>query len=268
MNAFDLWEKSRHMLRSFQEDTEERINYQDIARTLKEELLADVYVINREGKIEGCAVTDDLKCQILERQILQNKCLPAECSELLLRNNSPGVNLQQKPFRCLFFEGLPCSFEDLLVAHIPIIGGDSRLGTLLQVRCKKVFEPEDLVLAEIGAALLGRKILNKRAREKKEKERLKNTFELAVHSLSHSEGEALKSIIQELGRLEETLVCSKTARRHGASYSAVRSTLRKLESAGIIRSYNMGHKGIHVSVLNPYFYEYSKVTEETGALAD
>ncbi len=267
MDTSILLGKTRRLLLFFQKDTGKRINYQDTARTLKEVIPSGVYLIDPGGKIEGCALAEDFKCQVLETRVLQKQCFPLECIDLFLRNNPPATNLLQEPYRCVFFEGLPCGFEDINAVHIPISCGETRQGTLLQPRRKKAFGPEELVLAEIGAALLGRKILNGQTRERNERERHKEALEQVVRSLSYSEEKALKSILQGLGGLEENLVCSKTARRYGVSYHAVRTTLRKLESAGIIKTSNLGHKGVHISVLNPYLYEYAKETEAADALA-
>ncbi|MGC5324127.1 GTP-sensing pleiotropic transcriptional regulator CodY, partial [Brevibacillus sp. SYSU BS000544] len=137
-----------------------------------------------------------------------------------------------------------------LTTIVPIIGGGDRLGTLVLARVNDRFVDDDLILAEVGATVVGMEILRERSEAIEEEARSKAVVQMAIGSLSYSELEAVEHIFEELEGKEGLLVASKIADRVGITRSVIVNALRKLESAGVIESRSLGMKGTFIKVLN------------------
>ncbi len=79
--------------------------------------------------------------------------------------------------------------------------------------------------------------------------------DLAIHTLSYSEKEAVNHIFKELDGDEGLLVASRIADKVGITRSVIVNALRKLESAGVIKSRSLGMKGTRITILNDKLLE-------------
>lgn len=74
----------------------------------------------------------------------------------------------------------------------------------------------------------------------------------ALSTLSYSEEQALKAVMEALPSPEGGLVvASQVADRVGLTRSVIVNALRKLESAGVIESRSLGQKGTFIKILVP-----------------
>lgn len=80
--------------------------------------------------------------------------------------------------------------------------------------------------------------------------RQRTACQVAVGSMSFSEQQAARHIINQLDGLDGMIIISKTAEEVGITRSVVISGLRKLESAGLIETHSLGMKGTYVRLLN------------------
>ncbi len=68
----------------------------------------------------------------------------------------------------------------------PIIESGERLGTLVLSRLDRQFEDDHLILADMGATVVGMEILREKAEEIEEEARSKAVVQMAISSLSYS----------------------------------------------------------------------------------
>jgi transcriptional pleiotropic repressor len=68
----------------------------------------------------------------------------------------------------------------------------------------------------------------------------------AVSTLSYSESQAVKALVEELPDEGGFVVASRVSDREGITRSVLVTAVRKLESAGILESTNAGQKGTHI----------------------
>ncbi|MBM7581253.1 transcriptional pleiotropic repressor [Caldicoprobacter guelmensis] len=137
---------------------------------------------------------------------------------------------------------------------VPIYCRGKRLGTLIFQRPDlREFVPDDLVLAEYSATVVGLEIMRLKMEHMAEEVRKRSTAEMAMETLSYSEREAVEQVFKELNGTEGLLVASRIADRAGITRSVIVNALRKLESAGIIESRSLGMKGTYIKVLNDKF---------------
>lgn len=256
MIASQMLEKTRSINKILQQGEGRYVDFKEIAMVLKDVIKANVYIVDRAGIIMGYALVDEYECEIMVNRVLKKMYFPEKYNQFLLRDDELRDNLKQKRNRCVFWEDAECLFTGKLVTVIPILGAGERLGTLLLARFNEVFEPEDLVLSETGATVVGMEILRSKAEKSEEEIRQQEISKLAISTLSYSEHEALEEVFNELQNDRGLLVASKIADQAGITRSVIVNALRKLESAGVIESRSLGMKGTHIEVLNPYLFTH------------
>jgi len=257
MMVSPLLEKTRRINKILQKAGGQYVDFKEMAEVLKDVIQANVYIVDPEGVLLGFAVVDGFECEIMITQVLDKGFFPQRYNNFLLRDDELRDNIKHTSSRCAFLEEGSCLFtNNKIVTVIPIIGGGTRLGTLLLARFGKLFGHEDMILAERGATVVGMEILRAEIEKSEEEARHRAIIKLAVDTLSYSELEAVKQVFKELDGLEGLLIASKIADQLGITRSVIVNALRKLESAGIVETRSLGMKGTHIKVFNPYFYEY------------
>lgn len=245
-----LLEKTRRINRLLQKSAGHPVNFDEMARVLSELIQCNVYLSDRSGRILGHALLERFECQIMIDEVIQQREFPEEYNNRLLKIESTSPNLTQEKRACAFKKGEACIAEGKISTIVPVNGAGERLGTLILARFEGGFSNEDLILAEIGATVVGMEILRSRAEEMVEEARRKAAVQVAIGTLSYSELEAVQHIFDELEGAEGLLVASKIADRIGITRSVIVNALRKFESAGVIESRSLGMKGTHIRVLN------------------
>ncbi|MFT9847865.1 GTP-sensing pleiotropic transcriptional regulator CodY [Aneurinibacillus sp. REN35] len=245
----DLLTKIRRINRLLQKTAGHPVNFMEMAEVMSEIIEANIFVLSRKGKILGYAIAQEVDNERI-RKMLDERRFPGDYSTQLLRLDETSANLDiESPYTAF-----PVEMKDLfkkgLTTIVPVIGGGDRLGTLVLARVNETFTDDDLVLAEVGATVVGMEILRERAEEIEQEARSKAVVQMAIGSLSYSELEAVEHIFEELDAKEGLLVASKIADRVGITRSVIVNALRKLESAGVIESRSLGMKGTYIKILN------------------
>jgi transcriptional pleiotropic repressor len=245
----DLLAKIRRINRLLQKTAGHPVNFIEMAEVLSEIIEANIFVVSRKGKILGHAIAQEVDNERI-RKMMEERRFPGDYSTLLLRVDESSANLDiDSPYTAFPVE-MKDFFGKGLTTIVPVIGGGDRLGTLILARVNENFTDDDLVLAEVGATVVGMEILRERAEEIEQEARSKAVVQMAIGSLSYSELEAVEHIFEELDGKEGLLVASKIADRVGITRSVIVNALRKLESAGVIESRSLGMKGTYIKILN------------------
>ena len=249
----DLLEKTRVVSRVLQA-RKDRSNpdYPKLARLLCDLSAANVYIINKDGRILGYAWTSEYDCPLMA-EILMNGAMPASYVEKANQVHESVLNHTDHGL-CAYADQ-PCAYSNKHVVMVPINGAGDRLGTLILARFGYPFDTRDLVLAEYLSTVVGIEILNDRGKSIEERGRERLVVQMAMRALSYSEVESVRHIIEDLGGPEGVVVASKVADRVGVTRSVIVNALRKLGSAGIIESRSLGMKGTYIKVLSPLFLE-------------
>ena len=247
----DLLDKTRQVGRALQSRREgTRPDYNKLAKLLCEFSTANVYLINREGKILGHSWVSEYHSEEVSN-FLEKGFMPEVFVEKMNQHRETILSETDG----YLFDDENGNAPEKHMLYIPIYGAAERLGTLLLVRFFDAFSMRDLVLAEYLATLVGIEILHERTKNIEERARERLIVQMAMRALSYSEVESVKHIITELGSFEGVVIASKVADRVGVTRSVIVNALRKLESAGIIESRSLGMKGTFITVLSPLFVE-------------
>ncbi|MDO5116027.1 MAG: GTP-sensing pleiotropic transcriptional regulator CodY [Synergistaceae bacterium] len=250
----DLLEKTRVVSRVLQSRKDRGVpDYQKLSRLMCDLSAANVYVINKDGRILGYAWVSEYDCPIMADTLI-NGCMPAAYVEKVNQFHESVLNHTDHGL-CAYAVDQPCAYSNKHVLIVPISGAGERLGTLILARFGCQFDTRDLVLAEYLSTVVGLEILNDKGKTIEERGRERLVVQMAMRALSYSEVESVRHIIEDLGGPEGVVVASKVADRVGVTRSVIVNALRKLGSAGIIESRSLGMKGTYIKVLSPLFLE-------------
>ena len=248
-----LLEKTRMVSRVLQNRPDNRTpDYARLAKLLSDLSTANVYMINREGKILGYSWASEYDCHIMEELLIEGS-MPEPYVDRLNMARESVLNITDNGL-CAYSDQ-PCTYSNKHVVYVPISGMGERLGTLILARFGDPFSTKDLVLAEYLATVVGLEILNERGRNIEQRGRERLVVQMAMRALSFSEVESIKHIIEDLGGPDGVVVASTVADRVGVTRSVIVNALRKLGSAGIIESRSLGMKGTYIKVISNLFLE-------------
>jgi transcriptional pleiotropic repressor len=219
---------------------------------LTELSFANVYIINREGRILGYSWVGEYNCQVMEDLLREGMMPEAYVDKINIARES--VLNHTDNGRCAYSE-MPCRYSNKHALFVPIGVISERLGTLILARFGKPFNTKELVLAEYLSTVVGLEMLNERGRNIEERGRERLVVQMAMRALSFSEIESIKHIIEDLGGLDGVVVASRVADRVGVTRSVIVNALRKLGSAGIIESRSLGMKGTYIKIVSSLFLD-------------
>ena len=248
-------DKTRAINRLLQTTAGKPVSFREMAEVLRDNIVCNVYIIGRRGKILGHAFMEDFYCATMENMIGKAD-FPGHFNTDMLAITQTRANISEHNHDCFFgVQGIICPQHYKMITVIPIIGGGERLGTLVLAKTEGEFTDGDMVLGEYGATVVAVEIVRSNAEKAEEVARRKAAVQIALGTLSYSEREAVEHIFAELEGNEGLLVASKIADRVGITRSVIVSALRKFESAGVIESKSLGMKGTFIRVLNEYLLE-------------
>lgn len=258
----DLLKKTRMVSRVFQNRKEKGSpDYQKVAKLLSELSTANVYMIDRDGKILGYSWVSEYDCPIMEELLVTNSMPEAYVAKMNLAHESV---LNHTDNGMCAYSDQPCRYSNKHVIYVPIYGTGERLGTLILARFGYPFDTRDQVLAEFLSTVVGIEILHARNKVTEDRGRERLVVQMAMRALSYSEVESIKHIIEDLGGPDGVVVASKVADRVGVTRSVIVNALRKLGSAGIIESRSLGMKGTYIKVLSSLFLDELGVLTYSG----
>ncbi|WP_347490842.1 GTP-sensing pleiotropic transcriptional regulator CodY [Desulfoscipio sp. XC116] len=250
----NLLAKTRSINKVLQKSAGYPVDFKEISAILSENIECSIYILDRRGKVLGYSYLKGFVCDVMENIVESPAGFPEEYNENLLRINETHANICQTVNVCVFHHDKKCEYSKVTTV-VPIVGAGTRLGTLVLAKYEKNFTDEDLILAELGATVVGMEILRARQDRMEEEARKRAAVQIAIGTLSYSELDAVHHIFRQLDGDEGLLVASKIADRVGITRSVIVNALRKFESAGVIESKSLGMKGTFIKVLNDRLLE-------------
>lgn len=241
--SIELLDRTRKINSLLNDKKTSKVAFADICAVLGEVLGACVYVISGKGKILGAYTCDSEKTPVFPKE--QGCHLDAKMNERFLSvlSTKENVNLETLGFGSDETAGLQALIT-------PICIGGERLGTLFLYRDRDNFCIEDIILSEYSTTVVGLELMRSVREETSKEKSSQETFSSALTTLTPLERRAVTHVIHELDGRDGTLITSKLAGRVGITRTVIVNALRKLESAGLIRTHSSGVKGTHIEILN------------------
>lgn len=234
----------------------EQVEFHEVAEFLSRIMSCNVYIVGRKGKVLGYGVAEHALTEEWLDIMTREQRFPGDFNKHLLRVEQTVANISDKEPFYVFSPEENESFRSKHISIAPVVAGRERQGTLVFARSAEPFSDDDLVLAEYSASIVALEIIHARQQRKDEESRQRALAHLAVESLSFSELQAAKYLMDAVRESADGIVVSsQIADEHGVTRSVIVNSIRKLESAGTLESRSLGMKGTHLRVLNPYVEE-------------
>lgn len=247
MSSVDLLDKTRKINRLLHNNSTSKVVFNDICAVMCDVLKGGVLVISKKGKVLGVKYPKGQ--DVLTKRTVGEFIDPKFNDRFLnILSTKENVNLET-----LGFSKEDAEKFQAIVTPINIAG--ARLGTLFIFRVKDSFSIDDIILCEYGSTVVGLEMLRSVSEEDATLQRQLNDVKSAIGTMSVSEQEAIVHIFDELSGNEGVLVASKIADTANITRSVIVNALRKLESAGVIKSKSAGMKGTYIKVLNDAIYD-------------
>lgn len=241
MNELEvLLGKTRLLNQLVQRQSDNPPDFEELSSSLSRLTESHVCIIGEKGEILGSCNYPGLSQPMIGGRQLSETILTEEYLEWLASFFETGVGCRVAP--------------ETLLTVIPIYGGPLRLGTVVLAKPEE-FSTSAIILAEVGATVIGLQILRFLSEQAEKINRKKDAVAQALAVLSYSEIEAVKYIFKELEGDEGFVVAIRLADKYMLTRSVIVNALRKLESAGVIQARSLGMKGTYIKVLNDYLHE-------------
>ena len=249
MGSVQLLDKTRKIGKLLHNNNSSKVVFNDICKVMRDIVNSNVLVISKKGKVLGvgtCEGVDELK-ELVEDSV--GGFIDPMLNERLLGvlSTKENVNLET-----LGFSSEETAGFQALITPISIAG--ERLGTLFLYRREAMFCIEDIILCEYSTTVVGLEIMRSVREESDIEEHKKKNFSSALTALTPLEQKAVTYVIHELDGKDGMLVTSKLAGKIGITRTVIVNALRKLESAGLIKTRSSGVKGTYIQVLNDIVY--------------
>ncbi|WP_018133555.1 GTP-sensing pleiotropic transcriptional regulator CodY [Effusibacillus pohliae] len=245
----ELLAKTRQINRLLQRTGGHHVDFNEMARVLRDVIGANVFILSRKGKVLGYSIAHEIENERL-RKMIQERQFPESYIREAMKFEETSTNIGIEHDLTAF----PVEMRDDQIqgytSIVPIVGGGDHLGALIVARLFKEFNDGDILLAEYGATVVGTEILRDRIERAEQEMRNRTTARLVLETLSFSEIEAIEHVFAELEGKEGLLVASKIADKAGITRSVIVNALRKLEGAGVVESRSLGMKGTYIRILN------------------
>jgi transcriptional pleiotropic repressor len=248
--AKDILTKIRELNAVLTKNATEFVPFDEICTRLYHTLETNVYVIDNRGKVLAAKFDEDEEKPLVKDEKIGTYVMPKTYNEMFLATVTTKANLTYDAIRAYY--GDDYEMADKFHTIIPVSFGGKRVATFLFVRSSKAFSDEDIAVCEYGATVMGIEILQQMRKEEATDERERNAVLVAVKTLSYSEREAAVKVFEELDGDEGRLIASKIADKSGITRSVIVNALRKLESAGVIKTSSLGMKGTMIEITNKF----------------
>lgn len=247
--SIELLDKTRKINRLLNDKRSSKVAFADICLVLGQLMDSNAYVISGKGKLLGTYIVDP-EDVIDEFQVTRGTYLETKLNERFLNvlSTKENVNLEM-----MGFSGEETVGYQALITPISI--GGERLGTLFLYRRREPYGIEDIIISEYSTTVVGLEMMRAVQEECDLEKHKKTNFSSALTTLTPLEQKAVTYVIHELGGEAGTLVTSKLAARIGITRTVIVNALKKLESAGLIKTKSSGAKGTHIEVLNDIVFK-------------
>ncbi|MFC4766404.1 GTP-sensing pleiotropic transcriptional regulator CodY [Effusibacillus consociatus] len=245
----ELLAKTRQINRLLQRTGGHHVDFNEMARVLRDVINANVFILSAKGKVLGYAIAQEIENERLQNMIHERR-FPESYIQAAMKIEDTATNIGIENDLTAFPIEMRGDNMKGFTSIVPIVGGGDHLGALVVARLFKEFDDGDVLLAEYGATVVGTEILRDRMERAEEESRSRMTAKLVLETLSFSEIEAIEHIFAELEGREGLLVASKIADKVGITRSVIVNALRKLEGAGVVESRSLGMKGTYIRILN------------------
>lgn len=250
MMSVQLLDRINRVNRFLRNGTGFSIDTDELCNMFGKLIKSDVIVTDDKGVILGIYDNPDItSIDYLDVTVIGDT-LDEDINERLMSVLSTRENVHSS---MLGIESEEYEQYEFLVIPIDISG--ERLGTILTYRINNQYEIDDIILGEYVTTIVSLELLHGMHDDEEDVAQKRKQVGLAIHSLSYSEIYAAYCALSALKKTKGILIVSRVAGEYGITRSAIVNSIKKLNSAGVIKSKSMGVKGTAINIQNEYIME-------------
>lgn len=251
-----MLEKIKSLNTVFRQSSTSEIPVDDLCQKLSSVLSANIYLFEPDGKIFSYATSDKFFCQYNVDSLKANY-LPAAYQTIFHQGDDTRFNVYEETPMCTCEGVEACIFQNRYYSMVPVFYNYQKKAGILLIRYGEPFDVDEEVLCEYTSAIVSLELV-RAEQERIRRQSLKMArAQLAVDALSFSElvaaSAALCALPKDSG--EGTVMLNTVSGQTYVTHSTVSGALKKLETAGVIKTKSMGVKGKYIKVTNPYLVE-------------
>ncbi|AMB98690.1 hypothetical protein AWM75_01185 [Aerococcus urinaehominis] len=247
-------------------DQADDLSFEPMVKELAEKVQANAYLLQADGKILGFHLPYEAAHSARITEMMAARKVPKAYMDNLNNLDETLANVPISDDRTMFPIEYRDEFPDGKTAIVPIQSSGEVIGYLMLTRLNGPFNTADMILAEYIATVIAIEMEHVQNESKQKIIRQQNLVDMAVHSLSYSELEALNVIFDRQPAESFRITASKIAEQKNITRSVIVNALRKLESAGVIRSRSLGMKGTFIDVKSVENFKMLKATLQKVSL--
>ncbi len=250
MMSVQLLDRINRVNRFLRNGTGFSIDTDELCNMFGKLIKSDVIVADDKGAILGIYDNPDVSTIDYLDVTMRGDTLDEDINERLMSVLSTRENVHSS---MLGIESEEYEEYEFLVIPIDISG--ERLGTILTYRINNQYEIDDIILGEYVTTIVSLELLHGMRDDEEDAAQKRKQVGLAIHSLSYSEIYAAYCALSALKKTKGILIVSRVAGEYGITRSAIVNSIKKLNSAGVIKSKSMGVKGTAINIQNEYIME-------------
>lgn len=247
--SLELLDKTRKINQLLNRQESEKVDFNDFCRILSQEMMVNVLLISRKGKILGMKKKKGIRVIPELEDLVYGSYMDTSVQERILNILSTKENVNLQTLGLVSDEA-----QDYHTMVAPVSVAGTRMGTLFVYRQSSGFSIDDIILTEYGTVVIGLAMQRSQSEELTAEQRKESDVQAAIRTLSRLEAKAMICVLEELEETEEGIVItSRLADKIGITRSVIVNALKKCESAGIIRTKSFGVKGTNIQIVNNLF---------------
>ncbi|HED24871.1 MAG TPA: hypothetical protein ENN91_07075 [Firmicutes bacterium] len=250
MKTNSLLEEIRRLNRTFLQNISRGPTLEEAVSIIAETTGFSLLVADNKGAILAGAVAPDKEDPLFLDLIDKGSIIGSSGIKKAAAVDEPQHNYAYKPAGKNKKGVAGKTGQETLLTVVPVEGKDKSLGVIIFNQFNSNITDEQIIVTEMAASMLSVILLQEVASREEQDARDRELAEVAFESLSYSEVEAIREILNNLTDNESVIVASKIADDLGITRSVIVNALRKFESAGIIESRSLGMKGTFIRVKN------------------
>lgn len=210
-------------------------------------IVANIYLFYSSGEIFAFSTAKTYQCEFNDLA-LETPTMPIFYLDIFHNSETSAFNIYDAEPVCTY-EGVErCIYSDRYYSLIPVFAKLTKGAGILLIRYGEAFTESEEALCEYAGAILSIELIKREQAELAEISLEIARTKLAVSRLSYSELKAGNLMLQLLTKNEGVVFLNTISEQSYVTHSTVSSTLKKLETAGLIASKNRGVKGKYILI--------------------
>lgn len=251
-----LLDKIKNLNTVFRESSTMEIPVDDLCKRLSSVLSANIYLFEPDGRIFSYATSDKFFCEYNEDSLKAN-FLPREYQNMFKQGNDTRFNMYEEIPTCTCEGVKECIFNNRYYCMMPVFYNYQKKAGILLIRYGDAFSNDEEVLCEYTSAIVSLDLMRAEQERIRQQSLQMARAQLAADALSFSELVAANAALSTLPQdsQEGIVMLNTVSSQIYVTHSTVSGALKKLETAGVIKTKSMGVKGKLIRVTNPYLVE-------------